>query len=183
MAYTIEQFCEDCRTALGADDGDHGREAVRDNLQRLLANEDFVAAHCGPDAERGIHRLYEDPDFGFVVLAHIYEKGVESPPHDHGPSWAIYGQAVEHTDMTVWRETGKAPGGSEPIVKPAERYRLDPGTIGIFHPSDIHSIRFPDGARFVRVTGTDLDKVVQRRFNLKENTVDGTKPVPDPVDA
>lgn len=183
MAYTLERFCEDCRTALDADDGDDGREAVRANLGRLLENEDFVAAHCGPDAERGVHRLYEDPELGFVVLAHIYEKGVESPPHDHGPSWAIYGQAVEHTDMTVWRETDRTPGGDEPIVEPAERYRLDPGMVGIFHPSDIHSIRFPDGARFVRVTGTDLDQVVQRRFNLKENTVDGTRPVPDPVDA
>ena len=183
MGYTLERFCEDTRAALGADDGDAGRENVRANLGRLLANEDFVAAHCGPDAERGIHRLYEDPELGFVVLAHIYEHGVESPPHDHGPSWAIYGQAVEHTDMTVWRETGEAPGGAEPIVEPAERYRLDPGMVGIFHPRDIHSIGFPDGARFVRVTGTDLDRVVQRRFDLKRNTVDGAKPVPDPVDA
>ena len=109
MAYTLEEFCEHTRAALGADDGDGAREAVRTNLGRLLDNGAFVAAHCGPDAERGIHRLYEDPELGFVVLAHIYENGVESPPHDHGPSWAIYGQAVEHTEMTVWRETGKAP--------------------------------------------------------------------------
>ena len=183
MAYTLEAFCEDTRAALAAGDGDGAREIVRGNLGRLLANRDFVAAHCGPEAERGIHRLHEDPELGFMVLAHIYENGVESPPHDHGPSWAIYGQAVEHTEMTVWRETGEAPGGEAPIVEPAERYRLDPGMVGVFHPSDIHSIKFPDGARFVRVTGTDLDRVVQRRFDLRENTVDGTKPVPDPVDA
>ena len=182
MAYTLQRFCEDCRAAIRADDGDGSREVVRTNLEKLIANPDFVAAHCGPDAERGVHRLYEDPELGFVVLAHIYDKGVESPPHDHGPSWAVYCQSVKHTDMTIWKETGSS-GGEEPIVEPLETYRLDPGMAGTFNPGDIHSIKFPDGARFVRVTGTDLDYVAQRRFDLKNNTVDHTKPVPAPADA
>ena len=179
MAYTLEQFCDDCRSAIEADSGDGSREAIRQKLEVLLKNDDFVAANCGPDAERGVHTLYEDPDLGFVVLAHIYEKGVESPPHDHGPSWAVYGQAVKHTDMTVWKENR----AGDPIVEPDHSYRLDPGMAGTFNPNDVHSIKFPDGARFVRVTGTDLNTVAQRRFNLKENTVDQTKPVPAPADA
>jgi len=179
MAYTLAQFCQDCGAAIRANDGDGSREAVRANLEKLLTNQDFVSETCSPDAERGVHRLYEDPDLGFLVLAHIYEKGVESPPHDHGPSWAVYGQAVEHTEMTLWTETGKG----EPIVKPGERYRLDPGMAGTFNPGDIHSIKFPDGARFIRVTGVDLDTIGQRRFNLKANSVDNTKPVPAPTDA
>ncbi len=182
MAYTLEMFCEDCRAAIRADDGDAGREVIRVNLEKLVANTDFVAAHCGVDAERGVHRLYEDPELGFVVLAHIYDKGVESPPHDHGPSWAVYCQSVKHTEMTIWKETGST-GGADPIVEPVETYRLDPGMAGTFNPGDIHSIRFPDGARFVRVTGTDLDLVNQRRFDLKSNTSDHTKPVPAPADS
>lgn len=182
MAYTLEQFCADCSAAIKADAGDDGRDVIRANLEKLVANQDFVAANCSVDAERGVHRLYQDPDLGFVVLAHIYEKGVESPPHDHGPSWAIYCQAVEHTDMTVWKETGKS-GGDDPIVEPAQTYRLDPGMAGTFNPGDIHSIKFPDGARFIRVTGTDLDTIAQRRFNMKTNTVDHSKPVPAPADA
>lgn len=177
MSYTLEQFCDDCRAAIKADPGDGGRETIRRNLERLLHENVFVAAHCGEQAERGVHTLYQDPELGFVVLAHIYEKGVESPPHDHGPSWAIYGQAIEHTDMTVWKENGER---SEPIVEPVKSYRLDPGMAGTFNPGDIHSIKFPDGARFVRVTGTDLNTVAQRRFDLKNNTVDYTKPVPPP---
>ena len=180
MAYTLEQFCDDCHAAIAADEGDGSREAVRQKLEELLKNQDFVAAHCGPDAERGVHTLYEDPELGFVVLAHIYENGVESPPHDHGPSWAVYGQAVKHTDMTIWRETEKE---DAPLVEPSETYRLEPGMAGTFNPRDIHSIQFPDGARFVRITGTDLNTVAQRRFNLKDNTVDHSKPVPAPADA
>jgi len=177
MSYTLEQFCTDCRAAIKADPGDGGREKVRQNLERLLHEKDFVDANCGPDAERGVHTLYQDPELGFMVLAHIYEKGVKSPPHDHGPSWAVYGQALKHTDMTVWKDNGD---GAEPIVEPVETYRLEPGMAGTFNPRDIHSIDFPDGARFVRITGTDLNTVAQRRFNLKDNTVDHTKPVPPP---
>ena len=179
MAYTLEQFCDDCHAAIKADSGDASRENIREKLEQLLHNDAFVAAHCGPDAERGVHTLYEDPELGFVVLAHIYEKGVESPPHDHGPSWAVYGQAVEHTDMTVWTETASG----DPIVEPAKTYRLDPGMVGTFNPNDIHSIKFPDGARFVRVTGTDLNTVSQRRFDLRHNSVDHSKPVPPPEQA
>lgn len=178
MAYTLDQFCDDCRSAIKADPGDGSREIIRRNLEKLLGNQEFVVETCSPEAERGVHTLYQDPELGFVVLAHIYEKGVESPPHDHGPSWAVYGQAVEHTDMTVWKETGKDGG---PIVEPEERYRLDPGMAGTFNPGQIHSIKFPAGARFVRVTGTDLNTVQQRRFNLKDNTVDHSRPVPQPA--
>ena len=35
----------------------------------------------------------------------------------------------------------------------------------------IHSINFPDGARFVRVTGTDLNTLGQARYDLKNKTV------------
>ena len=126
MTYTLEQFCEDCRTALGADGGDGGREIVRANLGRLLANEDFVAAHAGrmPNAAFiGFTKIPISVSWYWPIST---KRGVESPPHDHGPSWAIYGTGVGHNDMTEWRETGKTPGGSEPIVEPAERYRLDP---------------------------------------------------------
>ena len=68
MGYALDQFCEDCRSAIRADDGDGGREVIRQNLEKLLSNEEFVASNCGPDAERGIHTLYEDPELGFVVL-------------------------------------------------------------------------------------------------------------------
>lgn len=174
MAYTLDRFCDDARAALKADTGDGGRDKVRQSLERLLANGEFVAERCGPDAERGVHTIYEDDELGFLVLAHIYEKGTQSPPHDHGDSWAIYGQAVKHTDMTVWeRKDGGADEGHAE-VEPVETYRLDPGMAGVFHPGNIHSIKFPEGARFVRITGTDFNTVGQRRFDIENNTVTTT---------
>lgn len=171
MAYTLEKFCGDCRASLKANPGEGGHEEIRRHLEKLLADEDFVAANCGGDAEPGIHTLYHDEDTDFHVLAHIYESGKTGPPHDHGTSWGVYGQAVKHTDMTIWRrlDDGSEDGYAE-IVE-AQRIRLDPAMAAKVEPGDIHSIHFPDGARFVRVTGTDLDRIPTQRFDPGNKTV------------
>jgi len=89
MAYDLDQFIADCRSILSRDPGPAGREQVRQNLERLLGNADFVREYCGDDAPRGLKVLYEDPKLGFQILAHINDKARVSPPHDHGASWAI----------------------------------------------------------------------------------------------
>ena len=168
MSYDLDQFVADCRAILSHDPGPSGRDKVRVQLERLLADQDFVRQHCSDDAPKGLKLLYEDKDLGFQILAHINDKARVSPPHDHGASWAIYGQATEYTDMIEWRRTkGDGPGPAE--VKIARQYRLDPGHAGTYGIRDIHSIDYPDGARFVRVTGTDLERVPRLKFNLKTN--------------
>ncbi len=169
MSYSLEAFCGDCRRSAGG--GEAGREEIRRNLERLLSGEEFLAAHCGADAEPGIAVLYSDTETGFQVLLHVYAEGKEAPPHDHGESWAVYGQAVGHTDMTVWRRTDDGSRGGHAEVEPARNFRLDPGMAGKFEPGEIHSIRFPAGARFVRVTGADLKKIPTRRFDPGAKTV------------
>ena len=113
-------------------------------------------------------RSRPDPELGFVVLSHVNTKAAKSPPHDHGASWAVYGQATEYTDMTEWRRTkGDGPGPAE--IEMSRQYRLNPGHAGTYDIRAIHSIDYPDGARFVRVTGTDLERVPRLKFNLKTN--------------
>ena len=53
----------------------------------------------------GTNLLYEDPELGFQILAHIMDRDYAGGPHDHGDSWAIYGQAVKHTEMNEWKRT------------------------------------------------------------------------------
>ena len=166
MSYDLDDFCGDCRDALATQDGEEARETIRQDLEKLLHNKDFVEATCGSKAEVGVHLLYEDPDKGFQVLAHINDKGRKSPPHDHGDSWAVYGQAAGHTDMTVFERTddGKKEGFAD--IREKETYRLEPGMAGMFGPRAIHAINFVDGARFVRVTGTNLGLISTRRYEM-----------------
>src|SRR5882724_11008460 len=170
MSYDLDQFVADCRTSLARDPGPKGREEVRVALERLLSNKEFVEEYCGENVPRGLKVLYEDPKLGFQVLAHINDKARVSPPHDHGASWAIYGQATHYTDMIEWEREDDGSSGKAKL-KPEKKYRLLPGHAGIYQDGKIHSIDYPDSSRFVRVTGTNLDKINRIRIDLKSGEV------------
>ena len=87
------------------------RRGIR--VRDVLKDETFVATHLGDEVpERKI--LYEDPELGFCILGHVNHGARESKPHDHGPTWAIYGQARGRTVMCDWTlvesATGEKPG-------------------------------------------------------------------------
>jgi predicted metal-dependent enzyme (double-stranded beta helix superfamily) len=171
MAYGLEDFVADCRRSLKTQPGPAATEEIRANLERLLVNEAFVKANCD-DMDFGIHTLHEDKEHGFVVLSHVYENGRKSPPHDHGTSWAVYGQARHHTDMTIWRRSDGADNTEGAASIEIERtFRLEPPHAGKFDPGQIHHIDFPEGARFVRVTGTDLNRIETHRFDPEAGTI------------
>jgi hypothetical protein len=172
MAYDLAQFIADCRSTLARDPGPPGREQVRRNLERLLGNPDFVQKHCGGGVPRGVNVLHEDPELGFLILAHINDKARVSPPHDHGNSWAIYGQATKYTDMTEWEREDDGSDPKHAKLKPVKKYRLSPGQAGIYQDGKIHSIDYPDDARFVRVTGANLDKISRIKVDLKTGQVE-----------
>ena len=101
MAHTLDQFAADCHRILKAEPGPEGRQKVCTLLQDALQDEEFVATNLGDDVpQRKI--LYEDQELGFCILAHVNTGAKESPPHDHGPAWAIYGQARGETEMSDW---------------------------------------------------------------------------------
>jgi hypothetical protein len=171
MPYDLDQFVSDCRSILKRDPGPAGREQVRVALERLLANKEFVETYCGEQVPRGLKVLYEDSDLGFQVLAHINDKARKSPPHDHGASWAIYGQATHYTDMIEWEREDNGANPEHAKLKPVKSYRLLPGHAGTYEDGKIHSIDYPDRSRFVRVTGTNLDNIQRVRFDLDTGKV------------
>jgi predicted metal-dependent enzyme (double-stranded beta helix superfamily) len=176
MPYALDQFISDCRDILTRDSSPKGREEVRVRLERLLSNQDFIREYCSDDVPRGLKVLYEDPKLGFQILAHINDKARVSPPHDHGESWAIYGQATKYTDMIEWDRVDDGKSLDHAELKVAKKYRLMPGHAGIYQDGMIHSIDYPDQARFVRVTGTNLDKIFRVRFDLKTGKVQRMTP-------
>ena len=158
MSYSLNDFCNDARSILEQHDDHDGREQVRQKVAMLLRDADFCAEYLGADVEAGVRQIFQDPDIGFCVLAYKMAEPRTSPPHDHGVSWAIYGQAAGHTDMTIW----SAENGN---VEPVSTFRLDPGQAGLFDVREIHSIEYTEGAKFVRVTGVDLSQESRRVFD------------------
>src|SRR5260370_443951 len=140
MSYDLDQFVADCRAILSRDPGPAGREEVRVGLERLLANPEFVQQYCSDDAPRGLKLLYEDQALGFQILAHINDKARVSPPHDHGDSWAIYGQATHYTEMTEWEREDDCNDPQHAKLKPVKKYRLMPGQAGVYQERKIQLI-------------------------------------------
>lgn len=169
MSKRSEKFYADCKAVLTKDEGPQGRDEVRRLLEAALKDPQFVEESCGPQVKPGLYVLYEDPELKFQVLAHVNEKARVSPPHDHGDSWAIYGQATGHTDMSEY-EREPASGDGKVSLRTLRTYRLMPGEAGIYADGMIHAIDYPEKSAFVRVTGTNLDQITRSMFDLKTGT-------------
>lgn len=158
MALTLEKFAADCHAAIKNNPGTPGREKVCELVKQALKDPQFVATYI-PEGTPERKVLYEDPEFGFTILAHGYTGPKGSKPHDHGPSWAIYGQAAGETIMTAWdclaRPTdanpGKAKFNHNYVMKPGDAYLYD---IGVLHSPERKS-----STRLMRIEGLNMDKV------------------------
>ena len=158
MGYTLQQFAATCRLLLTEHPGPAGREKVCAVLQEVLRDEAFLAEHLGDGTpERKV--LYEDPELGFTILAHRYEDASESKPHDHGPSWAIYGQARGETEMTTWELVEAATPEKPGKVRKAGVSVLKPGMATVYNEGQLHSPRREGPTRLIRIEGTNMDRV------------------------
>jgi hypothetical protein len=158
MHRTLEEFSAACHRILRADSGPEGRKKLSTLVEETLKDGEFIAAYLGDNVpERKV--VYEDPELGFCILTHVYKGARESKPHDHGPSWAIYGQAEGETEMTDW-ELVEAPSDGKPgKARPMRTYTLKPGMAHIYHEGDLHSPRRSGPTRLLRIEGMNMDKV------------------------
>jgi predicted metal-dependent enzyme (double-stranded beta helix superfamily) len=161
MGHTLEGFAAACHRILTEHPGREGRQQICTLLRDVLKDETFVAAHLGDDVpERKI--LYQDPQLGFCILAHVYRGAKESAPHDHGPTWAIYGQARGETVMSDWAVV-EPPAGDQPgKVTRVRSYPLTPGAAHVYHEGDVHSPRRDGPTRLIRIEGMNMDGVRRR---------------------
>ena len=166
MGYTLEQLSRDCRSALISDSGSSGRESVRNFIAKACADPEFVETHLGPKNTVDRQILYEDPELKFCILAHVYQGPKESTPHDHGPSWAIYGQAVGVTEMTDWTCIEKPKNGNPGRVHKQKTYQLTPGVAYLYNEGDLHSPRRTDETRLIRVEGINMATVQRDKYEI-----------------
>ena len=158
MGYTLEQFSAECRRILEQDPAAEGRKRVCALVKEVLTDGEFVSKHLGDSVpERKI--LYEDPELGFCILGHVYHGAKDSNPHDHGPSWAIYGQARGETVMTDYFPVARPGEGKPGKARPVKEYTLKPGMAYLYNEGDLHSPRRDGPTRLIRIEGTNMEKV------------------------
>jgi hypothetical protein len=163
MSATLEQFASQCHEYLKSEPGPAGREKVVSALEGVLKDADFVAKHVG-EGTGGRDVLYEDSELGFCILAHAYVGASNSNPHDHGPAWAIYGQASGETEMTEWEVVEPASEERAGKVRPVKKYALKPGMACLYNEGQLHSPRRESSTRLIRIEGQNMDRVKRLRY-------------------
>lgn len=158
MGFTLQSFSAECRRLLKQDSSPAGREKVRELVERALQDKDFIAAYINDNTpERQV--IYEDPELGFCVCAHVNREAREANPHDHGSSWAIYGQAFGETEMSDWEVIEPAAEGKPGKVRRARVYTLKPGMAHIYNEGHVHSPKRVSTTGLLRIEGKNTQKM------------------------
>jgi hypothetical protein len=167
MTYALEQFAADIRDALRADQSSAARHKVCGYVSRALNDPNFIATYLRDRAPNANPReiLYEDAELGFCICGHVYDGPANGSPHDHGSSWAIYGQAAGVTEMTDWKIVEKGEAGKPSLVEPVRSYVMKPGDAHLYDVADVHSPRRAAPVKLIRIEGKNLDRV--KRSNIK----------------
>lgn len=168
MPHTLNSFAARSREILRAENDPAGREKVAALLREALKDRPFVES-LFDDASPERKIVYEDPDLGFCILAHRYTGAKDSAPHDHGPSWAIYGQADGETQMTDWALVDAASADKPGKVKWVRDYALTPGVAHVYNEGDLHSPSRKGPTRLVRIEGVNMEKVRRLKFEVVGN--------------
>lgn len=170
--YTLEQFLADTRATIQSKGMPSGLEEVRRHLERLLANPTLLQDHLSdPSVYPERQTIGYDPETDVHVLVHGREKSGKSAPHDHGPCWVVYGQYAHYTQMRRWKRQDDGTQEGHADLGLQKNFRLNAGEAAAFAVGDIHSIEYPEGAYFIRVTGGDVEKQKTLRFDLDKHTV------------
>ncbi len=158
MGFTLESFAADVKDALKQDPGPAGRERVRHLVQEALKGDIFIATYINDNTpDRQV--IYEDPELGFCVCAHVNRDAREANPHDHGSSWAIYGQAFGETEMSDWEILEPASDGQSGKVRRARVYSLKPGMAHVYNEGDVHSPKRAAAPGLLRIEGKNTQKM------------------------
>jgi hypothetical protein len=153
--HTIEQFASACHDILKKENNPAGRSKVCALLQEYLKDQQFVSTYITDKTpERQV--LYEDPDLGFCILAHQY--------HDHGPYWAIYGQAAGETEMSDYALVEAAGPDKTGKASVTRTYKLTPGVAHVYNEGDLHAPKRVDSTSLIRIEGKNMEKVKRYKF-------------------
>ena len=165
MNKVLHDLAKKCQKILSERPGPEGREKIAELLQVLLSDPANVDALV-PESTGERDILYEDPELGFCILAHKYEGEKTAPPHDHGPSWAIYAQARGETIMRDYDRIEDASADKPGRVKVSRTYSLTPGIAKVYNEGDLHSPTRVGPTSLVRVEGTNMSRVERLRYEL-----------------
>ena len=160
----IENFAANCRQHLKDGPSDAALDKVVADLQPVLSNEEVYKTYFPPENDTERQVIYKDEELGFCIMAHVNTGAKSSPPHDHGPAWAIYGQVEGETEMTEY-ERAAEPTLDEPgKAKPFKTYKMTPGDAVHYNVGKLHAPERTAATKLIRMEGQNMDGVSRDAF-------------------
>ena len=83
--------------------------------------------------------LYRDPDYGFLLLAHVETEGLYRIPHDHGNCWVLYAVQSGEMEMRTYEKKIDEKGNTQITIR--ETYPVTKGKTRAYLPGDIHDTK------------------------------------------
>ena len=164
MSLPFNDFVAFASQQLRRNSGIAGRERVRQALEETLLHPTTIAQVGDDQPQRRV--LYHDPEVGFEILGHVFPGARRTQPHDHGPTWAIYGQVAGTTTMDEW-DILSEPVGDEPgKVHLAWSFPLTPGRVHLYNEGVLHAPRREAPAKLIRIEGPGLEAAVRRAWEV-----------------
>ena len=163
MPYSLDELAKDIKSILEDHGIQEGSDKVCYYVQKALMDQTFIHDNLKDRNDNNPREiLYEDPELGFCVCGHVHNQEANGSPHDHGSSWAIYGQASGETEMTDWEIVKQE--NQFKLVKEIKQYVMKPGDVRFYNVGDIHSPTRKEPVRLLRIEGKNLDKVERSKI-------------------
>lgn len=170
---TLETLARRLRDSMIASPVPEGADDLCAILSEALGDRQFTTAML-PDRRDGApvrEILYEDPELGFCICGHVNAGSSIGKPHDHGTTWAIYGQAEGTTEMTDWRIVDEGSDGAPIEVVPERTYTLNPGDAHFYGVGAVHSPKRTRATRLIRIEGSNQDFIPRSRIVAAEEAL------------
>lgn len=152
---------------------------VSDALGTLLQDKTFLRDFGLPVAkEYQTYLLYKDSQKGFIVTASTSKDKLYRPPHDHGPTWAVYGVYSGEIAMNRYRRVdGRRKAGYAELDQVAD-FVARLGMVDAIVAGGIHELRYRgDAGISVIARSGDPSEFLRGRYNPIEKTVEMFKGV------
>ena len=143
--FDVDELVAACRAAVAGTDG---QRAVREIVERAMAEPGAVAAALAEPEHAGLEALYRADDL--TVIHFTWAPWMSLRPHNHS-MWSIVGIFCGREDNVFWRRT-------EGSIEAAGARSLGAGDVTVLGQDIIHSVTNPIGkrTRAIHVYGGDF---------------------------
>ena len=162
----IQELADGITHCLTQQPGSAGLRQACEWVAKAVNDEEFTLRYLADRAKGEPIReiLYHHPQLDYCICGQVYGVPNKAGPHDHGHTWAIYGQVTGDTVMTDWTRVDPDSQTVPIPVVPVSTYTLKPGDAHLYDVGDIHSPLCDTPVKLIRIEGSNLEHVTRQPY-------------------